>query len=93
MSGYIVIPIRHEKSIRTKPLPLCPASRSGSIRSRSQRAIAALTGQMQTELDLVWDKLLPAFRPDALPADAAEQEKLKQTVSNLTAHPLTKKAD
>jgi CubicO group peptidase (beta-lactamase class C family) len=50
-------------------------------------AITAQTGQMQTELDLVWDKLLPAFRPDVLPADVAEQEKLKQELTNLTVHP------
>ena len=53
-------------------------------------AITAQTGQMQTELDLVWEKLLPAFKPKALPADAAEQEKLKQTLTDLTAHPAKK---
>ena len=55
-------------------------------------AITAQTGQMQTELDLVWEKILPAFRPDALPADTVEQEKLKQTLADLTAHP-AKQAD
>lgn len=50
-------------------------------------AITAETSQMQTELDLVWEKLLPAFRPGALPEDAAEQAKLKQTLGGLTAHP------
>ena len=45
---------------------------------------------MQTELDLVWEKLLPAFRPDPLPADAAEQEKLKQKLADLTTHPAKK---
>ena len=54
-------------------------------------AITAQTSQMQTELDLVWDKLLPAFQPKPLPADAAEQEKLKQKLADLTAHP--KKAE
>jgi CubicO group peptidase (beta-lactamase class C family) len=53
-------------------------------------AITAQTGQMQTELDLVWEKLLPAFRPEPLPADPAEQEKLKQAMANLTAHPAQK---
>lgn len=53
-------------------------------------AITAQTGQMQMELDLVWEKLLPAFRPDPLPADAAELAKLKQTLANLTAHPVKK---
>ena len=50
-------------------------------------AITAQTSQMQTELDLVWDKLLPAFHPDPLAANAAEQEMLKQKLANLTAHP------
>ena len=55
-------------------------------------AITARTGQMQTELDLVWEKLLPAFRAEPLPADAAAQEKLKQELAGLTAHP-AKKSD
>ena len=50
-------------------------------------AITAQTGQMQTELDLVWEKLLPAFANEALPAKAAEHEKLQQAAANLTAHP------
>ncbi|CAN5830677.1 hypothetical protein BH11VER1_BH11VER1_04470 [soil metagenome] len=54
-------------------------------------AITALTGQMQTELDLVWSKLLPAFRAEPLPADPAEHEKLKQAAAQLTAHPAAKK--
>ena len=53
-------------------------------------AITAQTGQMQTELDLIWEKLLPAFRPEPLPANAAELEKLKQTLAGLTAHPVKK---
>jgi CubicO group peptidase (beta-lactamase class C family) len=51
-------------------------------------AITALTGQMQTELDLVWQKLLPEFRSETLPANAAEQQKLKETLAGLTAHPV-----
>ena len=50
-------------------------------------AITAQTAQMQTELDLVWEKLLPAFKPEPLPANAAEQEKLKQASAKLSAHP------
>ncbi len=50
-------------------------------------AITAKTGQMQTELDLVWEHLLPAFRSKALPADPAAHEKLGQTAAKLTAHP------
>jgi CubicO group peptidase (beta-lactamase class C family) len=46
-------------------------------------AITAQTGQMQAELDLVWEKLLPAFGPDALPADPVEHEKLRQTLAAL----------
>ncbi len=53
-------------------------------------AITAQTGQMQTELDLVWSKILPAFRAEPLPADPAEQEKLKQAAAQLTAHPAKK---
>jgi CubicO group peptidase (beta-lactamase class C family) len=53
-------------------------------------AITALTGQMQTELDLVWDKLLPAFHSEPLPENAVEQEKLKQTLAELKAHPATR---
>jgi CubicO group peptidase (beta-lactamase class C family) len=56
-------------------------------------AITAQTGQMQTELDLVWEKLLPAFAKGALPANTAEHAKLKKAAANLTAHPApTKKA-
>ncbi len=54
-------------------------------------AITAQTGQMQTELDLVWKLLLPAFRAEPLPTDPAEHEKLKQTAAQLSAHPAVKK--
>lgn len=53
-------------------------------------AITAQTGQMQKELDLVWEKLLPAFRSKALPADPVEHEKLKQAATQLVAHPAKK---
>jgi CubicO group peptidase (beta-lactamase class C family) len=53
-------------------------------------AITAQTGQMQTELDLVWDKLLPGFHPEPLPADATEQAKLKEKLADLKAHPAKK---
>jgi CubicO group peptidase (beta-lactamase class C family) len=49
-------------------------------------AITALTGDMQKEIDVVWDKLLPAFHADALAADPGEQEKLKQTLGDLKVH-------
>lgn len=49
-------------------------------------AITALTGDMQAELNVVWDKLLPAFHDKRLRADKAEQIKLKETLSNLAVH-------
>ncbi len=50
-------------------------------------AITADTNSFQTEMNAIWEQLLPAFGADALPADAAGQEKLKQAVTNLAAHP------
>jgi CubicO group peptidase (beta-lactamase class C family) len=50
-------------------------------------AITAETGNLQGELDAIWDHLLPAFQSKPLPADAAGQEKLKEAVANLAAHP------
>ena len=53
-------------------------------------AITADTGNMQGELDVIWDKLYPAFQAGALPEDAAGQEKLKHLTANLEAHPAKK---
>ncbi len=39
---------------------------------------------MQGQLNLVWDKLLPAFQAQPLPADAAAEAKLKQTLEKLS---------
>jgi CubicO group peptidase (beta-lactamase class C family) len=50
-------------------------------------AITALTGDMQGELNVIWDKLYPAFASAPLPDHPAAQEKLKQTAANLEAHP------
>ena len=50
-------------------------------------AITADTGNMQGELDAIWDHLLPAFQANALPDDFATQEKLKQAIEKLAAHP------
>ena len=50
-------------------------------------AITADRANMQAQLDAIWDHLLPAFHAGALPADAAGQEQLKETVANLVAHP------
>ena len=44
-------------------------------------AITADTGDMQGELNVIWDKLLPAFQAGAL---------LKQVIAKLEAHPATK---
>ena len=49
-------------------------------------AITAQTGQMQAELDLVWGKLLPAFRAGPLPANEDELKKLQQLAASLNAH-------
>jgi CubicO group peptidase (beta-lactamase class C family) len=50
-------------------------------------AITADTRDMQGELNIVWDNLLPAFHPKRLKANKEEQAKLKETLSNLNAHP------
>ena len=50
-------------------------------------AITAQTGNFQGEMNAIWDKLFPAFQDGALPDDAAIQEKVKQLVANLEAHP------
>jgi hypothetical protein len=42
---------------------------------------------MQGELNVVWDKLLPAIQPQASPENAEEQAKLKQTLNNLAVRP------
>ena len=48
-------------------------------------AITANTREMQAELNVVWDKLLPAFHAKKLPAIPTEQSKLKDSLANLTA--------
>ena len=50
-------------------------------------AITAQTKDMQQQLNLVWDLLLPALGSAALPADPAAEAKLQETLKNLTAHP------
>jgi CubicO group peptidase (beta-lactamase class C family) len=49
-------------------------------------AITAQTGDMQAEINIIWDKLLPAFHADPLPPDAAGDETLKQTLAELAVH-------
>ena len=48
-------------------------------------AITSNTGDLQGELNLVWDKLLPAFHELALPADDATQAKLRSVIPGLKA--------
>jgi CubicO group peptidase (beta-lactamase class C family) len=46
-------------------------------------AITADTRDMQAELKVVWDHLLPAFAAKKLPENRSEQEKLRKTLSQL----------
>jgi CubicO group peptidase (beta-lactamase class C family) len=46
-------------------------------------AITCETSDMQTELDLVWDDLLPAMQDNALPADRASHDRLRQKLAAL----------
>ncbi|MCA9120611.1 MAG: serine hydrolase [Planctomycetaceae bacterium] len=48
-------------------------------------AITANTGNMQAELNIVWDKLLPAFKETALDENSAENERLRAVVKGLKA--------
>jgi hypothetical protein len=50
-------------------------------------AITAETPDMQEELNLVWKYLLPAFKPNSLPADAAASARLKQKIESLALLP------
>ena len=49
-------------------------------------AITANTRDMQAELNVVWDKLLPAFNAGPLPDNKAEQEKLVAKLGRLKVH-------
>jgi len=48
-------------------------------------AITANTGDMQAELNVVWDQLLPAFHEQTLPDNPDEQAKLRSTIAKLKA--------
>ena len=48
-------------------------------------AITADTGNMQKQLDVIWEKLLPAFQAKALPENKDEQANLKQVLAGLVA--------
>jgi hypothetical protein len=41
-------------------------------------------------MNAIWDKLFPAFGAEALPEDAAGQEKMTQAIAKLEAHPAKK---
>jgi CubicO group peptidase (beta-lactamase class C family) len=52
----------------------------------AQDAVVAITADakdMQAELNVVWDKLLPAFHAATLPANADEEARLKQALADL----------
>jgi CubicO group peptidase (beta-lactamase class C family) len=49
-------------------------------------AITSGTRDMQTVMNLVWDKLLPAMQPSPLPANAEADQKLERTLAGLTLH-------
>jgi CubicO group peptidase (beta-lactamase class C family) len=52
-----------------------------------QDAVVAITsgvGDMQAVLNLVWDKLLPAMKRDALPSDDVGDQKLQSKLASLT---------
>ena len=48
-------------------------------------ALTANTGDMQAELNVVWDKLLPAFSDTSLPESPADVAKLKAAIAGLKA--------
>ncbi len=55
-----------------------------------QEAVIAITSgvkDMQAVLNLVWDNLLPAFKPSPLAPDEATRTKLEQTLKNLSLRP------
>lgn len=49
-------------------------------------AITSGTRDMQTVMNLVWDKLLPAMQPTPLSSDSESDEKLKRALAALTLH-------
>jgi CubicO group peptidase (beta-lactamase class C family) len=53
-------------------------------------AITANTNQFQDEMNAIWNNLYPAFGENALPEDAAVQDKVKDAAAKLEAHPVKK---
>jgi CubicO group peptidase (beta-lactamase class C family) len=49
-------------------------------------AITSGTRDMQTIMNLIWDKLLPAMQPTPLPANAESNQKLRSTLTGLSLH-------
>jgi CubicO group peptidase (beta-lactamase class C family) len=49
--------------------------------------MTADTKDMQAQINIVWDKLLPAFHAGALPPHPQAQEQLQETLASLKAHP------
>ncbi|MBZ0285461.1 MAG: beta-lactamase family protein [Anaerolineae bacterium] len=63
-----------------------------------QDAVLAITSgmdvfDMQQPLNLVWEILLPAMQPDALPDDAADQDRLTKKLSSLAMMPVQGKPE
>src|SRR6185295_18768270 len=55
-----------------------------------QDAVVVMTGEsnnLQGELDLVWEHLLPAMKPGPLPADAGAVRELRQRTAALALQP------
>jgi CubicO group peptidase (beta-lactamase class C family) len=55
-----------------------------------QDAVLAITADcrdMQAEMNVIWETLLPAFHDGPLPPDPDEQAKLRRTIAGLQAHP------
>jgi CubicO group peptidase (beta-lactamase class C family) len=50
-------------------------------------AITAESGDLQGELDLVWDHLLPAMKEQPLPSDRQWEAQLRQTLASLALAP------
>jgi CubicO group peptidase (beta-lactamase class C family) len=50
-------------------------------------AVTADTGNMQNEINVVWDTLLPAFQQNPLPPNAEEDARLKQLLTTLKVPP------
>jgi CubicO group peptidase (beta-lactamase class C family) len=58
-------------------------------------AVVVITGEshdLQGELDLVWDHLLPAMKPGPLPRDRQAEARLAQTLAALSLPPLQAQA-